>query len=778
MSVKTQKIPSSILLSLFLLAICALPSGAFAASRALLIGVSAYPSSTSIADLHGPRNDVSLMWRYLRESGFSGDEIVVLADGIPEGPAFPASAAEPTYAAIIRELDALAAHDYQDGDMVVIYYSGHGTTLPQTPETALAQPEAGGRDQALLPADTGEWTDTGGLVNALVDDEIGEKLDAIRARGVDVWFVADACNSGGSTRATLGGEQTRYVDPALLGVPTQAFAAAEAAASQAGTRGSAQQGPRVMSLAGGGEDRRGGLVAFFAVDAFNLAVERPFAFADFQSPSVGEDDDGRKIGVFSNALHQALMTGNARTFGDLYDEMVARIASDPANSSRPRPVAEGDLARVIPWREASPVMLRGILDKGKLSVPAGIFQGFDLGAFVTLHDPQDPDTQLAIGSVAEATAAASIVSHLTWKDAERRVETMDVPVPVRLFRPAIRFTYKIGLPDNIDGLGAQEERIRSIFAAAFAEKDPASSTGVTVADPKDGDLNRLTHVSDGRLWLLYPGEAIPDGDEISAGTIGIDLGGADEAVAKALRDAVWKLARAERLVRMASGLRATGAGVLSARAEIYREESASGDGPCAWPQELMAGEDLSPAQLSAMRSLGSSSPAVLRNCDVVRVAMANRSLVRTDHYYVNGFYVDARGGILPLGLHGAAGRDDANCVYDLPPIQEGETPIHAGVTSWDDDAARHAGSSGLERIVILAIKRDPTGRPPNLCSLAQETLAETIDTRSALDKAAQRSELQSLLADVTGGTRNGMAFSRPAPQIEMQSFLFEFDLRR
>lgn len=461
-----------LVLSTILLGACAVAGDALAASRALLIGVSDYPRNRQIKTLHGPRNDVSLMWRYLRESGFSDEQMVVLANRLPSGPAFPRAKADPNYADIVRELDALAQHDYEDGDMVVIFFAGHGLQVPQSADKARLDPEAGGKDQALLPADTGSWLADGSLENALVDDEIGEKLDAIRARGANIWFITDACNSGGSTRAALAGEEERTVDPALLGIPQEAFAAAEAAAAESGARSAGQ---RAMSLSRQGDGARGDLVAFFAVDAFSIAYERTFEFADYQAPAAGTDMNGAKAGVFSTYLNHALMAGNARTFGDLYDEVVARVAGDPKNSSRPRPIAEGNLSVAIPWRETSPVMLRGILERGDVSVPAGLFQGFDLGAGVTLYDPQDPDAPIARGRVVEATASNAVVSELRWSDPAREVETMGVPVPVRVTQPAMRFSYRIGLPGNLAEAGGGQDRMRAIFDAAFAEDDPAGA---------------------------------------------------------------------------------------------------------------------------------------------------------------------------------------------------------------------------------------------------------------------------------------------------------------
>jgi hypothetical protein len=85
-------------------------------------------------------------------------------------------------------------------------------------------------DQVLLPADVGPYDAIDMTIkNAIIDDVLGVKIDAIRSRGATVWAVIDACHSGTVTR---GEDVTRSVDPALLGVPD----AAPVAATRGGTR--------------------------------------------------------------------------------------------------------------------------------------------------------------------------------------------------------------------------------------------------------------------------------------------------------------------------------------------------------------------------------------------------------------------------------------------------------------------------------------------------------------------------------------------------------------
>jgi hypothetical protein len=112
-----------------LIAILAVTAGEARAERhALLIGVSDYDNE-NIRDLHGPRNDVALMWRLLTAQDFKPENIAVVADLVNEGPHYPKSSALPNHAAIIAALKGLAAKAEQ-GDFIVIYFSGHGTDQP------------------------------------------------------------------------------------------------------------------------------------------------------------------------------------------------------------------------------------------------------------------------------------------------------------------------------------------------------------------------------------------------------------------------------------------------------------------------------------------------------------------------------------------------------------------------------------------------------------------------------------------------------------------------
>lgn len=739
-----------------------------AANRALLIGVSEYENRV-ISTLHGPPNDVTAWWRYLRQSGFDQEHITVLANGIPEGDHFPVPAAAPNHDDILRELDALAQHDYEDGDTVLIFYAGHGTTTPQLAAEAGGQLEAKGRDSVLLPADTGNRGPDGTIENAIVDDLIGKKLDAIRARGVDVFFVADACHSGGVTRGLGEEEAARFVDPELLGFTDEEFAAADEAAAAAGGSAEGSRGGtrQAMALDTADKEGWGELVAFFAVDSYNLAWEASFDFAEYQQPIIGEAKEHQRMGVFSNYLNRALMTGAARTYQDLFLEVVAAVAADPKNSAKPRPVPEGDLSREIGWRRGEAAVLRGFLDGESFRIPAGTFQGFDRGAIVTLYDPADGQTPVATGRVATSNAASALVSRLQWQDGAAQERIAGQPIPVRVTEPVTQFGFKVALPAPT-GDTAARERASTLFAKALGPKEGFAEIGIEIAEPSATDVNLMTMVEDGQLWLLRPGEQLVKDEASFDKTFSIAIDGrSEEDVERDLRSLVWSLARAERLARTAETFsNVPGQSPVTFQPAYFREGERAKDGrDVCYFEDFYSPED--PVFAQSLRSLANVRPVATGNCDVIRVTVANTSSQEGDHFYIGAFFIDARGGVEPLSVIGS--NVQSTCVYDLPAGTDQTLVYDFGVQTWDGD---RPSTAGLERLVFLALRRDESQIQPNLCALAQPTPEAT--TRSMGD---EDNELNALLAAVGGNMTRSGSLGGSTSTIAMRSFVLELDVQ-
>ena len=149
--------------------------GVAGAKQALCIGIDGYPSPNT---LDGCVNDARNWSATLQSLGFT---VTTMLNQ------------DATHSAILAAMRNLigAAHA---GDVVVIQYAGHGTSVPD-----LNGDEASGQDQALVPVDF----DSGKF---LIDDEIRAVMGGI-PKGVSVTCFMDCCHSGTNTR--LFGAVTR-----------------------------------------------------------------------------------------------------------------------------------------------------------------------------------------------------------------------------------------------------------------------------------------------------------------------------------------------------------------------------------------------------------------------------------------------------------------------------------------------------------------------------------------------------------------------------------------
>jgi len=230
-----------------LAALCAsllLPMPARAADRALLVGVADYPGLPRRLWLYGPINDVALMRKTLVARGMQASDIRVLVSRA--GPSD-----EPTRANILLAMEQLKRHA-QPGDRVVFYLSGHGSQQPQPVQRAGRPLEPDGLDEVFLPADVDKWDGNGArafIPNALLDDEIGEWIDAMVDKGATVWGVFDTCHAAGMARA--GSARWRAVSGAELGLP------APRAASPALRQVHGRTDGRVLAFAAGAHELTG-----------------------------------------------------------------------------------------------------------------------------------------------------------------------------------------------------------------------------------------------------------------------------------------------------------------------------------------------------------------------------------------------------------------------------------------------------------------------------------------------------------------------------------------
>lgn len=358
-----------------MLALGALPGWA-RENHALLIGASTYPQLDERFWLRGPANDIDLVATYLQSNPaaqFAPENITVLADGVAGGTA-------PTLQAI-RDGFAHLAATVQPQDFVYLHFSGHGSQAPALDPST----ETDGLDELFLPVDIGPWEDSVGTVqNALVDDEIGQMIDAIRAKGADVWVVFDSCHSGTATRAAPGTEgevRQRKLGPQALGIPAARMAQAETASR-------ALPNPRdipasAVEMSAAPVAQQGRLVAFFAAQTTETTPEK----------NMPKGKANRRLqGVFTYTLFETLAERPGVTYRQLAQEVLRKYSV--LNLARSTPLFEGALddpvfgtgvaGRVLQW----PATPKGTT----LTLPAGRLHGLETGAeLILLGSPADLD---------------------------------------------------------------------------------------------------------------------------------------------------------------------------------------------------------------------------------------------------------------------------------------------------------------------------------------------------------------------------------------------------
>ena len=729
-----------------LLAISFLSSAAEARTRALLIGVAEYNKESGIPSLLGPRNDVTILWRlFTKTRGVKPEDIVVLTDGLPQSPDYPVINGAPTIANIRAALDKLAAES-GDKDDVIFYYSGHGTTQPDAdPENEL-EPEADGKDQVLLPSDTGPFDPLGrGIKNSLVDDELGEKLSAIRARGAFVWAIIDACNSGTVTR---GDTVTRSVDPALLGVP-------DVEQKASATRGAARKG-----LLSGEEND---IVGFYAVDAYYEAIER--SFEGYDAPMVGEKKKQR-MGVFTNALHHALTNGTAQTYADLAREISADLATDRTGGKVPQPVFDGVLDRpVIGGDGKGPRLITATASPDGITIPRGVLHGFDEGAGVSLFAPGKPDEPIGKAVITAAEAASSTAGDINWVPGADRIE--QGTIQIKLTEPAITFRFNVSSPPETDlADAAQAGLVAKAIDTAFGADSGSDQIGIAMGAAGDPDGDIFLRVQNGRLWIVRPNQPFNTKAGDFGETPSVAIGSDPQALADKLREAVWSIARATKLVRFAAATgkeSGGGQGGVKIVAEMQRlgDKSADPKSACGKPDKNAKG-----------RPLETFATSAVGNCDVVRFRVTNESDI--DTYYIAAFYVDALGGVQTLSNQDKS----RGCVRTLYPGDNSVVNYTIQINTWDKRANAPA-PTGEESTVILAIPQDSTKIAPSMCSLIQPTLADMQQTRGVEEKSATRgtgNKLKGLLGGITGSATRGASIPEDeegAPQVVGNLFTFD-----
>jgi hypothetical protein len=661
-----------------------------AENRALLIGASGYPPN--IGPLRGPSNDVRAIWGLLTERGFEAENIRVLADNLADDFAKAASVncvgAEgrgcPVYSNILRALADLVAA-VQRGDYVVLYFSGHGTQIPDL----VKRDEPDGLTEGFVPLDVGRWDAKQRTVrNLLTDDTIGDAIEKIRAKGAFVWAIIDTCHAGDMVRGAMSYGVPRLVSGNVLGIPDKAFADAR-------KPGSPRKGSSLNLLKVGRAD---GLVGFYAAQSDQLALELAFEERD----AVGKPTQ-LVMGALTNALRRAL----AQEPNATYRQLAQRIVEIYGNlgADMPSPFFEGDLDKPVFSDRALEPVWQAKWQLGKLSVAAGELDGLHEGAILALIGPESlGPSSPAVGyaRIERATMSHSEAVPVAYAEKKAPSASPTPPLRARLERPGIRALLRVALPPTTDGAGLSPERSGRAAITKLADGSELSIEWVEAGQPADVHLR----LANGRIWMLTSfGEWVRTGPRQSPSIAVAET----QATASALQENLWRASRAFNLQRLASGYRQSLRGFEPSVAKslkldllLYRDSKAAGSN-CPEPP---SGRNSVPDK--AVRISADMSPE-FRHCDILYVVMRNDGQRPVD---VTLLYIEAEAQIDCFNDWGKA-RIDPGEVRDR--VQ--------GIRIVTMDSQSRPLPIGRERLMVIGVEKPSRDAiETTFCHLAQGSL--------------------------------------------------------
>jgi hypothetical protein len=347
----------------------------------LLIGVGNYRYANEwrdLTNLAGPRNDVLRMQHALQRWGFARDSETqrVLLD------------AQASKAAIASAFEWLASQATDSADVVVIYYSGHGSWAPDAAIDSVRRRDehllaAGdGYDEALVPWDARDPHNPRHLV---LDDEIGAWLD--RFPTGNVTLIVDACFSGTITRGSP--------DPESATAPRARGPRPPAAASLGASGG---------LLDGESRGRRMRHTLITAASAWEIAYEKTFY------------PGGVAGGILTRHLTEALESASSTT---RFDELLRQVRTRVGENQTPQ--LEGDRsARLFKVGAGVVVPERGFalvrtLAGRRVQLDIGAVHGVRTGSTYDVYRPSETRfragrlAQVRVDSVLETTAFATPV---------------------------------------------------------------------------------------------------------------------------------------------------------------------------------------------------------------------------------------------------------------------------------------------------------------------------------------------------------------------------------
>ncbi|WP_341891964.1 caspase family protein [Variovorax sp. YR752] len=674
---------------------------------AVLVGVSEYPTLDKRYQLEGPRNDVKRLRAVLQQRGVAAQDLRVLADGVD-------GAELPTRAAILGAWQQ-AAERARAGDVLVLYFAGHGSQQPADRRTPQGREEVDGLNEIILPRDVGPWANEKvAVANAIVDHELRRIVDAVTAKGAFVWAIFDACHSATLVRSaadTSSEVRYRQVAPGDLGIPARAL-------DEAATRSSAPAAPAAPVAAA-----TGGSAFFYAVQTDQAAPEMRLPLGE----------PGRTShGLFSFTLARALESGRPMSYRQLAQQVFSDYAA--MNEARVTPLFSGSaLDRAVLDQPAPPVRQWALQRDDGLSLRAGRLSDIAVGTvFAVVPRPLAAASE-AIGFVrAESVdSARTTLAPLAWAGKPAPDPAAMPPgAHARLVQSGVAYRLRVA----VDAAACAARDCPARAALDRLRAAGTAATGVEVEWLAPGAAADVTlRVLPDRVQVLAPSQQLRtdcarDGkrddkrDCAAPPTLGLRIAPAApaETVEAELAALLHRLGRATNLMRLAAAQPASGFGSAGLELSLWL---------------------LKPG---GAQPLGAERVPRLRAGDVLELRLRNPGRIAVD---ATVLYTDANYGITALWPD-ASGVDNR-----LGPGDE-----HALRIDITDEAI------GVERILTIAAEAQAKAERTDLSFLAQPPLTVL---RSASPATADELIQGFRDAAFAEHTTRGAAVRRPTPRTAM-----------
>lgn len=700
---------------------CMTPGFAFGEMRALLVGVSSYPTLEKSYELHGPKNDVQRMRQVLQQRGFAADSIQVLADGV-------SGAQEPTRRNILQALEA-QARAARPGDMVFLYFAGHGSQQPADRNTPEGRQEPDGRFEIFLPIDVGRWDGkVGNVSNAIADFELRAAVDKIQDRGAFVWAVFDACHSASLVRGAVDDDiRYRHVSPEDLGISAKSLDAATARAKQ-----SAKPAPR-GEISSAGTASTGKAVYFYAAQTTELTPEMRLPLGD---------EHRRPYGLFSFTLSRALEMAQPMTYRQLAQYVLTQYGG--MIEARVTPLFSGtalDQAvldqQVLPVRQWPLTLTESNTSVPTATVPTGSLSGLVEGAvFAVVPSP--------IAKTEEA------VAYLRARRVEMNQTELEpvahggvAAVKARDLK-AGAYARLIGSPENYAlrvSVDASECRTTCPWESLLQRLRQDGVPGLDMQWVKSGGDIALKLETD-RLAALAPSEQ----GRISCR--GASCGGPRPGATLYMLPQSARLSLSDATAQVAHSLHAIGRArnLMRLAGRLAAQSNDSG---------LVATIEYAPKGKQTRQPIAPESVPALRAGDRLIVTIENKGHKPVD---VTLLYADARYGISSLFPgSGEINRFEPGARLTIDDIQIS-----------DKDAI-----AGIERLFVISVQAEPHAERADLSFLAQPPLRVA---EERVRGGAIADDIQAFLDAGFADYRTRAAVKLPGSRTGMQVFTFDVKL--